>query len=846
MRPIAQRAAVLAVLAALLATSCSQLTDLPKLTEDDLKLELAESSRIYAADGTLINTLHGEQDRTIIPLTRIPKHVQNAVIAIEDERYWDHEGVDFRAVLRALLTNITSGEIKEGGSTITQQYVKNVIIAPGETAEKTLERKIREAALARQLEKRLSKKEILERYLNTVYFGHGAYGIQAAAKTYFGTGASDLSLGQGALIAGLIRAPEDYDPYDRRRVALKRRNLVLQKMVELDWADPARAAAAQAKGLGLQSVDVSDTYAAPYFLDYVQRLITWDPRFEVVGKNASERTRLLFQGGLRIYTTVDLDMQSAAENAIEQVLTESSDPYGSLVAIEPKTGHLKAMVGGRNYFASRKEDPFSKLNLAILAEPNAGRIREGDEIEYQAEGTGRQAGSAFKPFALAAAIKKGIPLSKQYKAASHMTFPGADAGGDWNVQNYEGSSFGNKLSLLEATVSSVNVVYAQLILEVGPDAVVEVAEDMGISTDLNAYPSAVLGSNEVNPLSMASGFGTLAANGVHHPPVAITKIVDADGDVIYRDQSQSEDAIEPAISYLTTSALEQVLLRGTAAHYGQIGRPAAGKTGTAQEWRDAWFVGYTPDLVAAVWVGFPKGQIEMRSVCPVRFIGDREVCRPTRLAHVTGGSWPTQIWQAFMLRALQGVPASDFPVSGDLVTVAIDTRNGCLASKFTPPEFRGKGTFAKGTQPTETCREPGDAGRVPDVFGFPVEDAVRLLRDEGFIVEQVKEPSNTYPPGRVIGQSPAGGERAAKGSTVIITVSVKGKDMREVPDVLGLTRPDAEKVLKDAGFKVAVVEEAESDPKDAQKRRGRVWKQAPGGGAEAEEGSTVTIWVNPD
>ncbi|MGH2730984.1 MAG: transglycosylase domain-containing protein, partial [Actinomycetota bacterium] len=844
MRSITRRAAVLAALGALLAASCSQLNDLPTLTEDDLELELAESSKVYAADGTLITTLHGEQDRTIIPLTRIPKHVQNAVIAIEDERYWDHEGVDWKAVLRALLTNITSGEIKEGGSTITQQYVKNVIIAPGETAEKTLERKIREAALARQLEKRLSKEEILERYLNTVYFGHGAYGIQAAAKTYFGTGASDLSLGQGALIAGLIRAPEDYDPYDRRRAALKRRNIVLDKMVELDWADPARAAAAKQKGPGLQPFEVKNTYPAPYFLDYVQRLITWDERFEVVGKNAAQRTRRLFQGGLRIYTTVDLDMQSAAETAIEQVLTYRNDPYGSLVAIEPNTGHIKAMVGGRDYWASKKEDPYSKLNLAILAEPNAGRVRVGDDLVFQAEGTGRQAGSAFKPFALVAAIKKGIPLSKQYKAGSHMTFKGADAGGDWNVQNYEGSSFGNKLSLLEATVNSVNVVYAQLILEVGPDAVVDIADAMGINTDLNAYPSAVLGSNEVNPLGMASGYGTLAADGTYHPPVAITKIVDATGEVIYRDQSEPEEVLEPAVTYLATSALEQVVLRGTAAHYGQIGRPVAGKTGTAQEWRDAWFVGYTPDLVAAVWVGYPGGQIEMKTACSVRFIGEREVCRPTRIT-VTGGSWPTQIWQAFMLRALVGIPASNFPAAGSLVTVTIDTRNGCLASKFTPPEFRGKGTFAPGTAPKETCREPGDVGRVPDVFGFPVEDAVRLLRDEGFVVEQVEEPSNTYPPGRVIGQSPAGGERAAKGSTVIITVSVKGKDLQEVPDVLGLTRPDAEKALKDAGFEVAIVEEAESDPKDAHKRRGRVWKQSPGGGTEAEEGSTVTIWVNP-
>ena len=346
---------------ALCMSSCAsvmeQFENLPQLSEKDLRFKLAESSRIYDGDGNLMTTLHETENRTIIPLRAIPKHLQRAVVAIEDERFYEHEGVDLRAILRALVTNATSGEIREGGSTITQQYVKNVIIAPGEIAEKTLRRKIVEAALSRQLEKRLTKKEILERYLNTVYFGKGAYGVQAAALTYFGQPASQLSLGESAMIAGIIRSPESYDPYENQRVAKERRNTVLAKMEELGWASPAKAAKARRSSLGLQQEEVTGEYPAPYFIDFVKRLITYDPRFEAVGETVSERTNRLFQGGLQIYTTIDMDAQAAAEDAVRSQLPYENDPAASLVAIEPDTGYVKAMVGGDDWFASRKEDP---------------------------------------------------------------------------------------------------------------------------------------------------------------------------------------------------------------------------------------------------------------------------------------------------------------------------------------------------------------------------------------------------------------------------------------------------------------------------------------------------------
>lgn len=756
---------------ALLGASCGELVDdLPELTKADLRFHPPQSSKMYAYDGTLITTFHGEQNRTVIPLERVPRYVRKAVVGIEDQRFYKHGGVDLKAIVRAALANASSGRIQEGGSTITQQYVKNVIISPGGTAERTLDRKIQEAALARQLETKLSKREILERYLNTIYFGQSAYGIQAAAKTYFGKPAADLDLEEGALLAGLIRAPGDYDPVKHPKAAKKRRNVVLDKMADLGYLGRRRAAKGKATPLGLQSHDDQGRYPAPYFVDYVQKLITYDPRFEAVGATSAQRARRLFQGGLRIYTTVDLDMQRAAEEAVNGVLPYEGDPHGSLVAVDPNSGYVKAMVGGRDYFAKAKNN-FAKLNLAILAEPDLGPIEK--KVAGAAAGTGRQAGSAFKPFALAAAVEQGVPLSKQYEAGSQMTFPNADNGGPWVVNNYEGGDFGKRLSLLEATVNSVNVVYAQLILEIGAESVVETARNMGIRTNLEAVNAAVLGANAVNPLDMASAYGTFATNGMYHPPVAVTRIIDpTKNKVIYEDDSESTQAIGPGAAYIVTSALQQVVQRGTG-YAANIGRPVAGKTGTAQEYRDAWFGGYTPDLAAAVWVGYPEGEIEMKPSCAYSVTP----CKPTRIDQtgVTGGSYPADIWHDFMVEAVAGTPITDFEAPEGLVTLTIDIRTGCLADESTPAEHSSTTTFVPGTEPTTSsgpeCRVPKEDVAVPDVFSFPVAQAVQILEGEGFEVVETQAQSSTYPPGRVIEQSPPAGEEVPEGSTVTITVS---------------------------------------------------------------------------
>ena len=757
------------VVLAVAVTACAELEDLPVLKNQDLRFKPPESSRLYDRDGNLITTFHGVQNRTVVSLDRIPKFAQRAILAIEDERFYEHEGVDLRAVARALVANVRSGSIEEGGSTITQQLVKQTIIAPGDIADQTLQRKIDEAALARQIEKKLTKEEILYRYINTVYFGSGAYGIQAASRTYFDRGAKKLKLHQAALLAGIIKAPHQYSPFRSRKRAKARRNVVLGKMKELGWIDAARADRNAEKPLGLNRQEDTTRYAAPYFVDYIKRLIKWDPRFRAIGKSANQREKRLFSGGLRIYTTVDMGMQAAAEDAVRSVLPYPNDPHGALVALDPRSGHVHAMVGGRDYFARRREDRFAKLNLAIVAEPNLGpKARDpvlGTKIK-RAPGTGRQAGSAFKPFALAAGLSQGISLSKTYKASGVMEFPGVDGGQTWRVQNYEGSEFGT-VSLREATTSSINVVYAQLILEVGPENVVETAHAMGIRTPLLAVPSAVLGSNPVNALGMASAYGTFATYGVYNPPVAISKIEDRDGKVIYKDKSTGQRAIGPGVAYLATSALEGVITGGTGtAAAGYLGgRPAAGKTGTAQEYRDAWFAGYTPNLAAAVWVGYPEGSIEMKTSCY------SASCRATRV-QVSGGSWPTQIWGAFMQRATAGRPATGFevPSESNLVTVTIDSRTECLASGSTPDAFRSTAYYASGTEPTSTCAAP--TATVPSVVGMSAGNAQATLQSGGFNAVLVKKKGGgRKQSGQVWRQSPRAGTEAAVGSSVTIYIS---------------------------------------------------------------------------
>jgi penicillin-binding protein 1A len=687
---------------------------------------LAESSRIYARDGTLLITLHAEENRESVPISAMPKALTNAVVAIEDARFWQHRGVDTKSVIRAVYANTSKGKVVEGGSTITQQYVKNELVGN----DRNVRRKVREATLAYQLERKYTKERILELYLNTIYFGNGAYGVQAASHTYFGTSVDKVTLSQGALLAGLIRAPSLTDPYDPGDAALARRQQVLQKMVEQGMISEPERVVAAAEPLLPTATPQSERYPAPYFVERVKRFILDDPRF---GDTPGERRRLLFEGGLRIETTLDLGAQSQAEAAVAKVISRpQTDPAAAVASIEPRTGFVRALVGGHDFFGG---GPQAKFDLA-------------------AQGS-RPAGSSFKPFVLAAALDKGIALTKVYDAPSHLSIPLTRQ--TWEVDNYEGEA-GGRMNLVEATVHSVNTVYAQLILEVGPAQAVGMAAKMGIASPLIPYPSAVLGTNDVTPLEMADAYGTFANRGLAVPTTFVTRVLDDRGRVIFEHAHTQRRVMKQETADAVVGVLEQVVQRGTGVG-ARIGRPVAGKTGTGQQWRDAWFVGFTPELVTSVWVGFPDRQVSM--------------VPPTTRIRVLGGTWPAQIWQLYTSAALAGTPVTPFPPAPPLVFGADQ-----------PPVV------------------------VPNVIGMPVDQAEAALGAEGFRAVRVLRPSDDYPPGYVFDQSPAPGADAPGGSTITLAVS-NGKSSVAVPDVLDRAEADAVAALKAVGLRVKVVRQQE-------------------------------------
>ena len=666
-----------------------------------------ESSTVYAADGTLVHTFHAEENRKVVPLEEIPPHVRDAVIAIEDERFYRHNGVDVRAVLRALRANTAAGQVEEGGSTITQQYVKKVLLRD---ESQTLSRKIEEASMAVQLERRYSKERILELYLNAIYFGNGAYGIEAAARQYFGTSVESLTLAQAALLAGLIQRPGATDPYRAPEEALDRRNLVLERMRENRFAgdEDVDAALAEPVVLGSATTPAAERYPAPHFVEEVKQWILDDPRF---GATAQERRNLLFGGGLRIQTTLDLAQQAQAEQAVAAILPNPAGPDASLVSIDPATGYVRAMVGGRDFFGPSE---IAKLNLATQGP--------------------RLAGSSFKPIVLATALAQGIDPNTVLPAPACIDIPLEHE--VWHPCNYGGGG-GGAVSIIEGTVRSYNTLYAQLIMQVGPDEAMAAAARYGIRSPLEPVPSAVLGTNQVTAMDMASAYATFANRGIRVTPVLVTRITRADGTVLFQHEHTQAKVLDAGVADLLTSILEQVIARGTGTK-AQLDRPAAGKTGTTDDWKDAWFVGYTPELATAVWVGFPQ-------VGP-----DGTLIRmqpPATPIRVTGGSYPAQIWQHFMLAALAGRPPVGFTPPSSTTTTA-------------PPGSR---------ETTTTTAAPSVP--VPDVVGSRDEDAAAALEAAGFVVERIPAEDGATPPGRVMAQSPPGGTSAPAGSVVRIEVA---------------------------------------------------------------------------
>lgn len=787
---------------ALVAGACSLTVD---PLEDPGIGESALTTIVYAADGSVLAHWHAGEDRTLVVYDDIPRHLIDAVVAIEDQRFWDHAGVDLRAIVRAAEANGEAGEIVQGGSTITQQYLKNVLL----TNAVTLDRKLKEAALAVRLEEGLTKEEILERYLNTIYLGDGAYGVGTAAVHYFGKTVDELSLAEASLLAALIQAPGATNPRTNAQAAIDRRKIVLEKMVEQGYVSSAEATAASLEEIELAPPARRLARARyPYFVEELKQQLLDDPR---LGATPTDRYNALFQGGLRIFTTLEPAIQEAAEESVAAVMVEDDGPEAALVSIDPRSGYVKAIVGGKDFYDT--DDPIGQFNLATQ-----GR---------------RQPGSAFKPFVLAAALENGAGLYDVYEAGRKVEIQTDSR--IWMVENYNQSAF-PALTVLEATVYSVNVVYARLMAEVGPARVKDLAERAGITSELQPFHALALGAQEVTPFEMAAAYGTFAADGLHVEPAMFTAIETHDGRLVIENEPVITQAIEHEIADQVTTALTETVKRGTARR-ARIGRPIAGKTGTSQEHRDAWFVGYTPELVTSVWVGFAETNDVMEE--------------PKTPITVTGGTWPAEIWAVFSLNALASVPYSPLAeVSADgTVAVDVDLSTGYLAGPRCPHENVHRLQLPPGDVPTVICpvHNPSDivgigAGEVPPVVGLELSRAVSALNRAGFEVRLDWEDGGSLSQGTIFGQSPDPGIPAQEGS--IVTLTLAGPEPGVVmPSLLGLTLEEAQVELGLYGIPVRVVEEAESDAADAARRAGRVWKQSPGAGAEPD--ASVTVWVNP-
>jgi 1A family penicillin-binding protein len=582
------------------------LQGLPSMN-DPAVFAMAQPTRIYAANGKLLANLYLE-NREVVGLDKMSPSFVHGVIAVEDERFYTHQGWDPQGVLRAVLIDISRGSSSQGASTITQQYVRNTVLA-AEKTQRSAQRKVREMYLANELEKRYTKNQILNMYLNTVYFGEGAYGAEAAALTYFGKHNKDLTLGEAAILAGLPQSPSRLSPYENIKGARARQVEVLQRMVKNGYITQAQARHAAAARISLHRGSTAQgIYQAAYFVDYVKRYL-----------QDKYGTGVVYKGGLKVYTTLDLKTQAQAEQSVKAVLNQHGDPDAAVVAIDPQTGYIKAMVGGSNYKKS-------KFNLATQSK--------------------RQPGSAFKAFVLATALDERIPPYRAIDSGSPAVIP--ETPKDWVVNNSEGTGSGN-MPIDQATWHSVNVVFARLIHEMGARRVRDMANAMGIKTHLPKLDSIALGSIGVTPLEMASAYGTLANQGVQNDPIAVTKIVGPDGKVLYIGRPTRKRVLSREVAYAETKILEGVISQGTGTA-ADIGRPAAGKTGTTTNYRDAWFVGYTPQLVTSVWVGYAATEQPMTDIHGIK---------------VYGGTFPAEIWKTFMDSALADLPSADFKSAPD-------------------------------------------------------------------------------------------------------------------------------------------------------------------------------------
>jgi penicillin-binding protein 1A len=568
---------------------------------DELRpIDKGANSVVFASDGSRLGYIQNDELRTPIELKNIPEEFQEASIAIEDERFYEHDGVDPGAIARAAIRNIEAGKALQGGSTITQQLVRNLYISD---PEDTLERKIREAALAEDLEEERSKHWILEQYLNTASYGtvggRTAVGVEAASQTFFNKPATELKLTESALLAGMPQAPSQYNPFTDPNEALKRRNQVLAAMAKEGYLTSDEASRAKAAGLGLEVGTKYSEVREPYFFDYVEQ--------ELIDRYGVNTVR---QGGLQVHTTIDPQLQAAARQAVL-----AHPVYGAanaLVSTDVDTGEILAMASSAAY--------------------------EDDQFNLAAQGS-RQPGSAFKPYVLTTAVDQGMdPDSTTYSAPSTITL---DTGGEpWTVTGGGGGS----MTLRDATAQSINTVFAQLAIDVGAENFTEMAKKMGITSPLEPYPAYALGGTAqcCTVLEMSNGFATIADGGVHHDPTAIARVEFPDGEVDELEDSEGNRVISDGVAYTVADVMKGTLVSGTAAGHG-IACPAAGKTGTTEEQADAWFVGFTPHISTAVWTGNPDARVPLPGY---------------------GADLSAPIWHDFMTTAA-AEPCDDFPEPED-------------------------------------------------------------------------------------------------------------------------------------------------------------------------------------
>jgi penicillin-binding protein 1A len=634
---------------------------------------------VYDRNEKLVHEFFKE-NRSLVPLREIPRPLVQAILAIEDRRFYSHWGIDPIRLARALLTDIVARRPEQGGSTITQQLARNLFL----THEKTLTRKLKEIVLAIRIEQTYTKDEILEMYFNQIYFGEGAYGVDAAAKVYFGKRVQELNLPECALLAGLPRNPRDYSPRRDPDRSLKRRNLVLSQMLAAKFINRAAYEQASEAPLGVTKTRYN-AQEAPYFMEMVRQYL--DERY---GSNQ------LYEGGLRIHTTIDIDIQHAAEESLERRLTalEQRNQYkktraalakeggppardknqtqylqGAIVSIEPSSGQILALMGGRDFNDSN-------FNRAVQA--------------------ARQPGSAFKPFIYTAAIDNGFSPT-DIILDTPVSFR-AGNGEDWSPQNYD-KKFRGPVTLRNALANSVNVPAAKLLQKLGTTVVTSYAKRMGIKSRLSPDLSLALGTSEVNLLELTSAYGVYANQGVRVPPVFILRVEDKNGKVLEQSKTVAEEVLSPETALTMTSMMESVLENGTAASARALGftAPAAGKTGTTDDYSDAWFVGYVPGVVTGVWVGFDRKQ----KIGP----------------GMTGAAAALPIWVDVMLAATKNRPPQDFPVPSGVVSRLICTETGLLANPACPStEIE---LFREGSEPTGYCNvHTGTAKPQPETPDF--------------------------------------------------------------------------------------------------------------------------------